>query len=113
MPVLGNIGDGKGLARETRQLLLDVLLFEADDGDSARIEAVRETCIMLSDKVLGVWLKQSRVATTEADAMAHYLDQQIKTVLLAFGQKRPQVSRLTAIPAIATDSIIDLPCRYR
>ncbi|KAL5349311.1 hypothetical protein ACLOAV_005601 [Pseudogymnoascus australis] len=91
MPVLGNIGDGKGLARETRQLLLDVLLFEADDGDSARIEAVRETCIMLSDKVLGVWLKQSRVATTEADAMAHYLDQQIKTVLLAFGQKRPQI----------------------
>ncbi|KFZ14569.1 hypothetical protein V502_06007, partial [Pseudogymnoascus sp. VKM F-4520 (FW-2644)] len=91
IPVLGNIGGGKGLARETRQLLLDILLFEADDGDSARIEAVRETCIMLSDKVLGVWLNHSRVATTEADAMAHYLDQQIKTVLLAFGQKRPQI----------------------
>ncbi|OBT59163.1 hypothetical protein VE04_00893 [Pseudogymnoascus sp. 24MN13] len=96
VPVLGNIGDGKGLARETRQLLLDVLLFEADDGDSARIEAVRETCTMLSDKVLGVWLNQSRVATTEADAMAHYLDQQIKSLLLAFGQKRPQIL-LTAI----------------
>ncbi|OBT78107.1 hypothetical protein VF21_02670 [Pseudogymnoascus sp. 05NY08] len=96
VPVLGNIGDGKGLARETRQLLLAVLLFEADDGDSARIEAARETCTMLSDKVLGVWLSQSRVATTEADAMAHYLDQQIKTLLLAFGQKRPQIL-LTAI----------------
>lgn len=101
MPVLGNIGDGKGLAKETRQLLLDILLFEADDGDSARIEAVRETCTVLSDKVLGVWLNHSRVATTEADAMAHYLDQQIKTVLLAFGQKRPQVSDPVAVRAMA------------
>jgi solute carrier family 25 (mitochondrial carrier protein), member 16 len=92
IPVLGHIGEGRGLAKETRQLLLDILLFEAEDGDDARIEAARHTCVVISEKVLEIWLNQSRVATTEADPVAHYLDQQIKTVLLAFGQKRPQVS---------------------
>lgn len=94
MPLMSSVAEGRGLAKETRQLMLDILLFEADEGDSSKVEAAQQTCIILSERILEIWLNQSGVATIEADPVAHYLEQQCRTILLAFGQKRPQVRRL-------------------
>lgn len=98
IPVLGHIGEGRGLEKETRQLLLDILVFEEDNGDDARKEAARQTSIVISEKVLEMWLKQSRVATADANPEAHYMSERIKLVLIAFGQKRPQVSHCKQAP---------------
>lgn len=97
IPVLAHIGEERGLSKECRLLLLDILVFEAEDADNARIEAAQQTSLALSEKILEMWLNQCSVATTEADPAAHYMEQQVKIVLMSFGQKRPQVGHPTLI----------------
>lgn len=97
LPVLAHMGEEKGLAKECRNLLLDILVFEAEDGDAARVEATVETSIAISEKILEIWLKKSTAAIIESDQTAQYMESQIKIVLMSFGQRRPKVSELLHI----------------
>ncbi len=90
LPVLKHMGEERSLASECRKLLLEIIAFEPDDGDSARIEATRQTSIAISEKIIEIWLKQSAIANAENDSTAQWMADQIKIALLAFGQKKPQ-----------------------
>lgn len=92
VPILVLLSEEKGLAEETRAILLDVLAPD-DDIDNGNDEGIARTSIALSRKLLGMWLERSG---TEYDANATFLKQHIHDILMDFGRKRPR-DILTAI----------------
>jgi solute carrier family 25 protein 16 len=85
-PVLDALGEEKGLAAESRAILLDVLVYDADDPDSD----IAEISSNFAQKLLLVWLEHVEKASVSADPSASFIEKQIKDVLLVFGRKRPR-----------------------
>lgn len=86
IPVLDHLGNEKGLVNETRLILLEILAFDTDD-ESAKADAER-TSSVLTGRLLALWLEKSGMPN--ADAATKFLHQQIHTVLMDYGRKRPK-----------------------
>jgi solute carrier family 25 protein 16 len=88
LPVLDHLTAERSLAFETRGILLEILVYDTDEGDV--IDAMH-TSAVLSERLLEMWLKSSRDAL-RPDPAAHFLELQIQQVLVEFGKKRPKVT---------------------
>jgi hypothetical protein len=88
VPNLRHLAKEKGLAVEARSLLLDILAYDADDEDNKN---AAQTSAALSEKVLEIWLKNSTTASSDAEPASHFIEEQMKLVLIEFGKKRPKV----------------------
>lgn len=84
--VVSHMGTEKGLAVETRLLLLDIMIFDADEGDK-QTEAANTSSTLVS-RLLHLWL--GIIASPELDASHQFLQAQIKLTILNFGRKRPK-----------------------
>ncbi|KAG9240813.1 Hamartin protein-domain-containing protein [Calycina marina] len=81
-PIMLSLGDEKGLARVTRDTLLDVLVEDEEDKDSITTSAA------LADNLMSAWLKNNNSAMVDFDDKARFIEAQIKDILLAFGRRR-------------------------
>lgn len=109
VPVLDNLTGEKGLAAQTRGILLDILAYDTDAGEESE-EAVASA--IFSGKLLETWLKKSTLESAEKEAREKFLEEQIQLVLMDFGRKRPKV--LTTIPfSITYLSILGPPKNHR
>jgi hypothetical protein len=90
MPVLGRIGEVRALAKETRLLLLELMVYDSDQSDTGALEEAKSTSSLVAGKLMEIWLRQSGAAETHADATAQYMEQQIKIALMSFGNRRRQ-----------------------
>lgn len=86
LPVLDHLGDKKGLAVETRSILLTILAYDTDD--ASKQEEAQKTSSVLTSRLLEMWLKKS--GTPGADAATQFLAHQLQIVLLDYGRKRPK-----------------------
>lgn len=86
IPVLNKIGEEKGLATEAKDTLLGVLVYEEDEKD----EEASMTSNTISESLLDMWLKKNSLAMKEFDDEARFVEGQLQSILLAFGQKRPK-----------------------
>ncbi|TVY20224.1 Tuberous sclerosis 1 protein-like [Lachnellula arida] len=86
-PVLIKLGQEKGLAVETRDTLLELLVYDEDDPE---IEDARLTSKVMAHNLVETWLEKSRFASEEMDNHDRFVQEQVQTILLAFGKKRPQ-----------------------
>lgn len=98
MPTLDYLAKEKGLAAETRGMLLDILAYDTDDGDNKH---AANTSAALSEKLLEIWLKNSTISSSDGEPSAHFIEEQMKLVLIEFGKKRPKV-----IIACLTDKLL-------
>jgi hypothetical protein len=87
MPVLDHLTAERGLAVETHGILLEILIYDTDEGD---VTDAMHASAVLSEKLLEMWLK-SRKAALKSNPTAHFLELQIQQVLIEFGKKRPKV----------------------
>jgi hypothetical protein len=55
------------------------------------VPAAANTSAALSEKLLEIWLKNSTIASSDAGPAAHFIEEQMKLVLIEFGKKRPKV----------------------
>jgi hypothetical protein len=97
VPVLDHLTTERGLAVETRGILLEILVYDADEGDVT--DAIL-TSATLSERLLEMWLK-SGMAALKLDPASHFLEQQIQHVLIEFGKKRPKVVSALAFSTIS------------
>jgi hypothetical protein len=88
MPVLDRLTAERGLAFETRAILLEILVYDTDEGD---VTDAMHTSAVLLEKLLEMWLNSSKAAL-KPDPAAHFLEQQIQQVLVEFGKKKPKVT---------------------
>ena len=87
-PVLIKLGQEKGLAVEARDTLLEILVYDEDDTE---IEDAKATSKVMAHNLVETWLEKSRHASEELDNHSRFVQEQIQTILLAFGKKRPKV----------------------
>jgi solute carrier family 25 protein 16 len=88
IPVLDHLADEKGLGVQTHRFLLDILIFDTDNGEKSD---AAKTSAIISEKLLELWLKKSSSASLEGDPATRFLEEQIKLTLVAFGKRRPRV----------------------
>jgi solute carrier family 25 protein 16 len=91
-PVLDNIGEEQGLALEAKKTLLGILVYDEDD--ELEKEDAERTSEAVSENLLAVWLKKNQAGNAHFDNEARFVEGQIQLILLAFGRKRPKVSRI-------------------
>lgn len=88
VPMLDHLAEEKCLVFEYRCILLDILVYDIDSekkSDNANASA------LLSEKLVEVWLKNSDIGSSDVGPAAHYIEEQVKLVLIEFGKKRPKV----------------------
>jgi solute carrier family 25 protein 16 len=88
IPMLDRLSEEKGLVFEYRGMLLDILVYDTD-GEKKSYDA--NASALLSEKLLEVWLKNSDIGSSDAGPAGHYIEEQVKLVLVEFGKKRPKV----------------------
>ena len=89
LPVLKKIGEEKGLAREAKDTLLDLLVYDEDD--EVEKDDTRQTSVAVSENLLAVWLDKYQAGNVDFDNEAKFVEGQIQSILLLFGRKRPKV----------------------
>jgi solute carrier family 25 (mitochondrial carrier protein), member 16 len=89
VPMLDHLAEEKGLIFEYRGLLHDILVYERDSEEKSHDA---NTSVLLSEKLLELWLKNSAMGSSDASPAAHYIEEQVKLVLIEFGKKRPKVT---------------------
>ena len=90
MPLLEHMAEEKGLLDETQGCLLEILVYDTYEGANHDAE---NTSAVLSDNLMHVWLTKSSLASSKGDAAAHFIEEQIKIILMEFGKKNPKVIR--------------------
>lgn len=88
VPMLDHLAEEKGLIFEYRGILIDILVYDADDEKNS---CDANTSALVSEKLLELWLKQSLLMSPEAGPAAQYIEEQVRQVLIEFGKKRPKV----------------------
>lgn len=91
-PIMVHLGVEKGLASEVKSTLLSILVYDEDEEDSVR-ETARATSVSMVENLISTWLAKIKLAAEEFDDHAKFVEGQIQLILLAFGKKRPKVSR--------------------
>lgn len=86
VPVLDHLTEEKGLAAETREILLDILAYDTDDGEDGESGI---TSAVLAGKLLEIWLRKN-ANSVEAEPKEKFLEEQIQQILMEFGRKRPK-----------------------
>lgn len=88
LPVLSRLGDEKGLASEARSTLLVTLNYDEDEED---VEDAKTTSKVMSERLLEIWLAESKSADEDMNQHARFVEHQLLDILVAFGKKRPKV----------------------
>jgi len=88
LPMLDHLAEEKGLVFQYRGILLDILIYDTE-GEMKSYDA--NASALLSEKLLEIWLKNSAISSSDAAPAAHYIEEQVKLVLIEFGKKRPKV----------------------
>lgn len=91
-PIMVHLGIEKGLASEVKSTLLSILVYDEDEQNSVR-DAARATSASMVENLISTWLAKTRLAAEEVDDHAKFVEGQIQLILLAFGKKRPKVSK--------------------
>lgn len=93
-PVVDAIGHNRETSQDAREFLLGILLFDADDdktGDSASLSA------KFLGRVMEAYMARSKVPTSEQEEISpedEFIAQELESILVAFGKKKPLVSIL-------------------
>ncbi|KAH6662773.1 Hamartin protein-domain-containing protein [Halenospora varia] len=108
LPVLSRLGDEKGLASEARSTLLVTLNYDEDEED---VEDAKTTSKVMSERLLEIWLAESKSADEDMNQHARFVEHQLLDILVAFGKKRPKdlmllidkffVEKKSRIPALS------------
>ena len=100
-PVVDAIGHKRDTIEDAREFLSGILLFDADDdnsGDGATLSA------KFLGRVMEAYMGRSKVPTSESEEISpedEFIAQELESILVNFGKKKPLVSvelavRLTA-----------------
>lgn len=84
----------KGLANEAQSILLEILVYDEDNTEAAKISEA------LFKKLVKLWLDNGRAPTTEDQAIVqatHMVRRQIQYVLISFGRKRTKVNHVEVL----------------
>ncbi|KAJ8060127.1 hypothetical protein OCU04_010479 [Sclerotinia nivalis] len=87
IPVLSHLGEEKGLALEARNTLLDILIYDEDEG---HIEDAITTSDTVAENLLAIWLAKSNSGVIPLDENARFIESQLRGILISFGRKRPK-----------------------
>lgn len=90
-PILINFGTQPKLADETRDILLDILVYDEDDSEGKCLENVKATSFCIAEILLDSWLSRIKQADEEFNDHAGYVAGQIQLILIEYGKKRPKV----------------------
>ncbi|KXJ92374.1 Hamartin protein-domain-containing protein [Microdochium bolleyi] len=86
-PILDHLTQEKDLASESQALVLEILT--ADDNAHTSGSA-RGVAAAMAEKLLCIWLEESRLAGRTDDTSQHFKEKHIRETLLQYGRKRPQ-----------------------
>ncbi|PQE16357.1 Tuberous sclerosis 1 protein [Rutstroemia sp. NJR-2017a WRK4] len=87
IPVLGHLGEEKGLATEARSNLLDVLIYDEDEG---HIDDAVTTSDTVAENLLATWLAKNSSGSVDFNEKERFVAGQLKLILITFGRKRPK-----------------------
>lgn len=94
-PIIINLGVEKGLAFETRDILLGILIY--DEEEEEHLKDAKASSAAVAENLMSTWLAKSKLALDELNEHARFVESQIQLILLAFGKRRPTVSSLRTI----------------
>ncbi|KAH8803661.1 Hamartin protein-domain-containing protein [Xylogone sp. PMI_703] len=86
-PMMAQLGEEKGLAGETQDTLLDILVYDEDDKD---LDGAIKTARTLAENLMSIWLEKAALESTEFDDEARFVGGKLQQILVAFGKKRPK-----------------------
>ncbi|POS86655.1 hypothetical protein EPUL_002331, partial [Erysiphe pulchra] len=89
-PILINLGIQPKLADETRDILLDTLVYDEDDSEGKCLENVKATSFCVAEILLSSWLSRIKQADDEFNDHAGYVARHIQLILIEYGKKRPK-----------------------
>ncbi|PVH73890.1 hypothetical protein DL98DRAFT_519610 [Cadophora sp. DSE1049] len=86
-PIIINLGVEKGLAFETRDTLLGILIY--DEEEEEHLKDAKASSAAVAENLMSTWLAKSKLALDELNEHARFVESQIQLILLAFGKRRP------------------------
>lgn len=89
-PIVMHLGVEKGLAFETRDTLLEILIY--DEEDEVHLKDAKASSDGVANNLMATWIAKSKLALEEFNDHAKFVATQVQLILLAFGKKRPKVS---------------------
>jgi hypothetical protein len=92
-PTVDNIGHKRDTIEDAREFLLGILVFDADE-DATREKA--SLSIQFTRRLMEAYLLRSKIPTGEGEVVSpedEFIAQELEGILVAFGKKKPQVSR--------------------
>lgn len=96
MDILDSLTKEKGLANEAQSILLEILVYEEDDSEAAKISED------LFKRLVQLWLDTCNAPVTEDPAAiqaTNLIKGQLQYVLISFGKKRTKVGQEKCLEA--------------
>lgn len=87
-PLLAHVVEEKGFAPDLRLTVLEWLLWDEEEVDSETTHAVSA---LVAQDILSTWLEKWRLADSQLDIDAKFLENQLHQILIMYGRKRPKV----------------------
>jgi hypothetical protein len=90
-PVVDAIGHKRDTIEDARDFLLGILLFDADDDKSGASASLSAT---FTTRVMEAYMARSKVPTLETEEISpenEFIAQELESILVAFGKKKPLV----------------------
>lgn len=92
------LGIEKGLAREAKDNILEILLCE-EEAEEDRNQGAQAASEGVADGLMAIWLGKTIIAEEEFDEHAISVVKHVQLILTEFGKKRPKV-RLCSSPLL-------------
>jgi hypothetical protein len=92
-PTVDSIGHKRDTIEDAREFLLGILVFDADE-DPTREKA--SLSIQFTRRLMDAYLLRSKIPTGEGEVVSpedEFIAQELEGILVAFGKRKPQVSR--------------------
>ncbi|CAD6499023.1 BgTH12-04677 [Blumeria graminis f. sp. triticale] len=89
-PIIQNFSAEPLLAVETKKILLELLLYDDDNAEGRQVENAKATSCAITEILLASWLEMTKKADEELNDHASTVSDQIQTILIEFGKKKPR-----------------------
>jgi len=91
-PILDGVGSTRAEAKAAKELLLDILDHEGDEGDDESERA--KTAVHFTNRLIEAYMRRTRIPDAddeELDGEDDVVAQQFEDVLVTYGEKKPKV----------------------
>ncbi|CCU74268.1 hypothetical protein BGHDH14_bgh06257 [Blumeria hordei DH14] len=86
-PIIQNLSAEPLLAVETKEILLELLLYDDDNAEGRQVEDAKVTSCAITEILLANWLDMTKKANEELNDHASIISDQVQTILIEFGKK--------------------------